>query len=148
MFLAKLMNMQQALANNLNGGYAALLTVIVLSISGLVLTVAFLNVSLSIAKTSFSVEQSEKAKVLAYACAEKALNNIKLDALYGGSEEISLGSGNCNIFPVTAQADVYTINLTGNLSDYIWKNEIIAQRVASGSEASLLINSWKNVKDF
>ena len=101
-------------------------------------------------RASFALEQEYKAQALARACANVALEKIRLNANYGGNESITFATDSCNILSISKNQNIYTINTRGIVSSVFRKNKIIVTRVEDPGTlvVSMTIQSWQEVADF
>ncbi len=95
-------------------GFITLVTVIIISLVTLSVTFTNLLLSISALQTSNSNEQSHKALSIADACVYTALNQIRLNSSFTGSNVVSLGEGSCN-YAVTDVAGVSGSTGGGNV---------------------------------
>jgi hypothetical protein len=91
-------------------GYVLLLSVLIMSAVGAAVTVSLLLLGLAASRTSFASARSSQARTLADACAEEALEQLRLSSSYLGSGNLTLGAGNCT-YSVT-DAGVGSRNIT------------------------------------
>lgn len=84
-------------------GYILLISVIIVGAIATSVAVALLFLSAADSKNAISHQQSEQAKATANACAEEALEQIRTDKNFTGTNSIALNNGLCT----------YTIANTG-----------------------------------
>jgi len=81
-------------------GYILLLSVLIIGVVAVAITVSVLLLGLNSSRSAYSFNRSGEARALVNTCAEEALEQIRLNSNYSGSQTINLGSGNCT-FTVT-----------------------------------------------
>ena len=81
-------------------GFSTLFIVIILGSFVLGLAFLFSNTNISILKSSLNFENSAKSRALANSCAEFALEKIKIDNNYAGTDFLVIESSECS-FTVT-----------------------------------------------
>jgi hypothetical protein len=124
--------------------YILLISVLILGAISLVIASALLLLGISGTKTVISLEQGAKARYLANACAEEALEQIRSSTTYVGVVNLTYSEGTCS----------YTVTNTGGST-----REIRVISTAYSNTQRLLINlsslspqltvsSWKEVADF
>jgi hypothetical protein len=111
---------------------------------GVVIAVALLAAGITASKTSFVWEQSNQAKGLALACAEEAMQIIRDQSSFEGSNNLTLGKGSCSYTVVRPGGEIREVTATGAVGTIIRKIEINATRTG----AQTFINSWQEVADF
>lgn len=89
--------MQQHQNDNHNNqqGVIVLLTVVIVCAITTAIAVSLLLLGIGSAKTSFTLVQSQQAKSLANACAELALNGLRLSETYTWPGVQTIGAGTC-----------------------------------------------------
>lgn len=125
-------------------GYLTLVSVLVVGAVGVSIAVSILLLSTGAIQTSYTTTQSEQALGLAEACAEQALQSLRLDVDYAGSESISLGQGSCEILAIGGSGySDRTVKTTGTVDAITKKIEIEVAEVAS----PLVLTSWQELAD-
>lgn len=126
-------------------GYVTLLAVLIVGVIGVSIGVSLVLVGIGVSQTGFALEQSKEARALADACAEKALNALRLDPDYGGNEIFTLGNGNCSILPViSAGRNKRTIQTVGAVGTIVRKVKVEVGQMSP----QIGLNSWQEVSDF
>ena len=126
-------------------GVITLLAVLVVGAIGMAVSVSALLASINEAKTGVSETESAKARGIANACAERALNALRSNLNYLGNETLSLGDGSCAILPVLNPGTPSpTINVQGTVGSASRKIQILI----SSTQPSIQLASWKEVGDF
>lgn len=78
-----------------NQGFIILMATVVISAIGVAIATSLLLLGIGSSRSSLILEQSAQAKSLANACAEYALNQLRLDENYAGNETVSISGQNC-----------------------------------------------------
>lgn len=129
--------------SNVQRGYIALITVLVVGAVGVTVAVSVILLGLGSSRTSFAFEQSNQAKALANACAEEALQKIRDSMPFEGSGSLTLGQGTC-IYIVTKQTGQNrTVTASGTVGTIIRKVHITLDKITP----SINITSWQEVED-
>ncbi len=143
---------QLALINKIksSGGYVALISVIIVSTVGAIVVISLLNISMSLGLSSQILDEGYSARALSLACANVALEKVRLDSSYVGDENIDFVEGNCSIWPVLENTGVYTLNVSGMVGSVTKKSDIrvLRDEDPDTSMVSLDIQSWQDVADF
>ncbi|MEX0917611.1 MAG: hypothetical protein WDZ93_00465 [Candidatus Paceibacterota bacterium] len=127
-----------------NGGYVTLLSVLVVGAVGVTIATSLLLLGLGASRSSFAVEQSDQAKALANACAEEAMQQIRDSMPFTGSNDLSLGQGDCS-YTVTSQGGQdRTVTATGEVGTVVRKVKIIIDQI----NPTIQVVSWQEVADF
>lgn len=87
-----------------NGGYIALITVIILSAIMLVMAASISSSTYLGRSDELSFEFKDTAYFLAYSCFDRAILNLTTDDSYAGNEAISIDGYQCTIGPVQSGA--------------------------------------------
>ena len=112
---------QPAYATN---GYVILLSTLVVAAVSLTVVVALTLLSTDTHRTSLALLQSNQAKALANACAEQALEEIRQDDAYVGTDNLSLGQGTCTFVVTDLGGESRNIQASGTVSTVIRRVEI------------------------
>lgn len=130
--------------NKTQRGYIALISVLIIGAVGMAITVSLLVLGIGNARTSFALVQSSQAKALAGACAEEALQEIRDNTAYTGSQTSSIGQGLCT-YTVTDQGQQNRrVEASGSVDATIRKIEINITNINPAIE----IDSWEEVDSF
>lgn len=125
-------------------GYVLLLSMILISIVGVVIGTTLLLIGVNSTKRSILQEESSIARVLADACAEYALDQLRQNYSYAGNESLNFTTGNCDILPVLQNGLVRTLQTRGMV-------DTASRQVAveiTGNSPQLTLGSWQEVADF
>ena len=121
-----------------DSGFVALITAIILSFI-LIITTATLNQTSFLARGMLlASEYKERSAALAEACVDVARLKLVNNASYGGNETISIGSGDCDIRPITA-------NIIETRAEY---QKAFTNLKVVVSSSSLSVISWDELVSF
>jgi len=135
---------QQPCDKNYQKGYIALITVLVIGAVGIAIATSLLLLGLGLSRTSFAIEQSNQAMALANACAEEALQQIRDATPFEGTNNLTLGQGNCT-YTVTKQlGQNRTITASGTVGTVTRKVKITLDKITP----SINITNWQELADF
>ncbi len=127
-----------------NRGYIALLSVIVVGAIGTAVMLSIMLIGISTSKTDFAVQQSGSAKVLASSCGEEALQKILETGTTSSTANLIIGSGTCSYVITSQNGQNITINATGITGTLSSKVKI----VVSTTTPAIILSSWQEVGDF
>ncbi len=127
-----------------DGGYIALISVLVVGAIGVAVATTLILLGLSSSKTSFSYEQSAKAKSLASTCAEEALEQIRSLSSFSGSGGLSLGVGACSYNVTIGGGESRIIDASGTVGNVVRKVKVLVAII----NPAIVISSWQEVADF
>lgn len=93
-------------------GYVMLISMIIIGAVGTSVITSSLLLGTGYSKTSIALEQSQKARMLANSCTEKALGEVWLLDSYEGSASLNFSEGSCE-YSVSGLGEIKTINSEG-----------------------------------
>lgn len=125
-------------------GYAALLGVLVIGAVTALATVSILLSGMQSSRTSFAFQQSAQAQSLADACAEEALQVIRDEVSYIGSDSLSFETGSCNYTVSFRNGQNRAITAEGFVGSMVRKIEIKISQI----NPEITVDSWQEVADF
>lgn len=125
-------------------GYVMLVSVLVVGAIGVAVSVSLLLLGLSASRTSFSLEQSNQAKSLANACAEKALQQIRDLTSFSGTDVLNLGQGSCTYTVTAGSEENRTIEAYGSIDTILRRVKITIDQI----NPIVNIVSWQEVSEF
>lgn len=145
MILARhFMQVQHCDNHNMNKGFITLISVLIVGSVGMAIAISLLLLGLDSSRTSFAIEQSNQAKMLANACAEEALEQIRDSTSYTGNGNLSLGQGAC-VYTVTSQGGQNrTITASGTVGTTLRKVQVIINTI----NPLIGVVSWQELSDF
>lgn len=121
-------------------GYVMLVSMLVISAIGLSTVVSLVLLGVGSSRTSASLEQSNKAKATANACAESALQQIWNWDSYVGSSNLVLESGTCS-YVVDGAVTPKVIQVSGVAGSVVRRISITIDQL----HPYLHIDSWKEI---
>ncbi len=121
-------------------GFSTLFIVIILGSMVLALAIAFASSSVFVLRSSVNFEKSAKARAVANACAESALEHIKLDNMHSGENVILIDSYECTYHIIHQGDEKRSIEVSGNVDRVIRRI-----RIETSSFNPLVISFWKEV---
>lgn len=124
-------------------GYVTIISVIIIGAIAASVAVSLLTGGIDAAKNSLSVTRLAQARVLADACAEEALQNIR-DTSYIGTFNLSFPAGTCSSTVVSLGSPNFIITALGSSTDAIKKVRITINQLTP----KITISSWSEVSDF
>ena len=130
---------------NREGGYIALISVII--ILALVVLIASSAILLSISESNMGLQENQawESFYLATACAEDALIKLKDNLNYEGNETLTFDNGTCTIEPIEgAGNEGRVIKVFSNAYNQVRKIKIEINKMTPNTE----IKSWQQVVDF
>ena len=126
-------------------GFIALLAVLFLAAIGTGAGISLLILGLTSSQSSFSFESSFRARMLANACAEEALERLRESIYYTGNEVINFSLGSCQIMTISGTGNLNrTVQTTGSFGTVVRKVKVITTRI----HPQILVTSWQEVADF
>lgn len=125
-------------------GYVIIISVLIVGTVGLVITVVLALLSNDFYRTSFSLEQSNQSKALSNSCVETALQVVRNDNYYFGTDTVSLGQGTCDYLVIDTGGETREIQSTGTVGNIVRKVRVTVSEI----NPEILINSWQEVADF
>lgn len=124
-----------------DGGYVALLTVLVVGAATTVMALALLTIGADSQRSGLVTQQSAQARQLANACAEEALQQINDAVGYTGTGNLTLGAGSCTYTVTNTGSTTRTISASGTVNTVVRKLAVYATISAS----SISVTSWQDV---
>jgi hypothetical protein len=128
----------------MNKAFITLASVIIVSAIGLAIVVSFILLGISSLRTSFAIEQSNQARMLANTCAEQALEQIKSFPSFEGTAGLTLGQGNCTYTIANLGEENRSITASGSVGAIIRKVKITISDIVP----QIIVVSWQEVGDF
>ncbi len=126
-------------------GFAAIVSVMIVGGIGVAVSVGLLLLGVSSMKTSESMENSAKARYIADACGEYALESLRKNHQYGGSEQLNFDYGTCEIKPIiSVGGDQRTVQVESNVGTVKRRIQINVVVLSPVME----YDSWSEVSDF
>ena len=124
-------------------GFITLLSVLIVAAISTMVAVSLLLLGLASSRTSLALEQSKQAQVLADACAEEALQQIRDSTPFAGSANLLLGQGSCDYTVTNTGGQNRTITAIATVGTIVRKLSISLDAI----NPSINITSWQEVAD-
>lgn len=124
-------------------GFITLVSVLLVGAVGLSIALSTVLLGVGASRTNFAIEQSGKAKALANACAEEALEKIRESTPFTGSGNLSLGGGTCS-YTVTSTGDTTrSVASSGTIGTITRKVNITVTQI----NPEIIVNPWVEAAD-
>ncbi len=114
------------------------MSVLVMGAIGVSVGLSLILLGIDAGRSNSALADSLRARGLADACAEHALNALRLSSSYAGDETIAFSLGTCSILPVQGAGAEKTIRVSGASGGATRKIEI----VTSALQPNISIESW------
>lgn len=135
---------QQHLDKKVKRGFTTITSVIILMVASVLIITSTIVISGDSFKSSYTSLSAIEAKGLAHSCAEIAINKLKLDNAYSGSESLSLNGESCNIAAITGTGNTNReINTYSTVRNVTRKVNVKIDTV----NPTTIITSWDEVPD-
>lgn len=121
-------------------GFSTLFIVIILGSVALSLAIAVSTSSMWSVQGSINTKQNNQARSLVTACAEIALEMLREDNGFVGSNTVTLDGNDCEYIVANTGGDTRSIVVTGVVKSITQKLEI-----QTGSFNPLSVTSWKEI---
>lgn len=131
-------------AKNQQSGYIILMSILIVSAVGLVIATTYILLGISVSNSSFSFEQSMHARILADSCVEEALQELRENEDYTGSDGLTQGQGSCTYTVTNEGGDLRKIEAVGTVGT-------VTRRVkveTDGFEPVINISTWEELGEF
>jgi len=127
-----------------NGGFAALLTVLVVSAAVLIISYSASMLGLGELDMGYTAQRGEEAFYVADGCAEEVLGRMRKDANYGvgaGTVNLTVSNGSCTMNITDLGSNQRLVVVAGTVDSYTKK--IIATTTVNVSAHSVLLDGWE-----
>lgn len=125
-------------------GFVTLLFVLVVFAVGIAVSSSLLLMGVASSRNSFALNQSDQAKALADACAERGLEAVRDDNSYTGTINLDLGQGSCSYTISNTGGSNRTVIAIGTVSTIVRKVRVIINQITP----QINVSSWQEVADF
>lgn len=122
-------------------GYIALLAVLVVGAAAAAIGVTLLTTGIDSQRSGIIEQQSKQARSLAVACAEEAMQQIHDNTAFAGSNNLTMGQGNCTYFVTVTSSTASTVTTSGTVGNVVKKIRVY---VTIGT-SSISITSWQEI---
>ncbi len=119
--------------------FVSLLVVILTGAIGVAIVVSVLGLGIGAARDGLAGEQSGKAKELAVACVEHALEYVRSSTAYLGNDNLSLGSGSCTYAVTDLGGESRQVIATGTVGTVVRKLTVVIAAI----NPTIIISSWQ-----
>lgn len=126
-------------------GVITLISTLIVGAIGLVLSLTILTLSVDASRTSTILEQSQQADAYGHACAEYALNQLRLNVSYAGNEILSFTQGSCQVRPLLGSGNTNRTIQTIGISGTITKRGVV---VVNTRIPTISLASWRDIGSF
>ncbi|MFZ4631709.1 MAG: hypothetical protein ACOYL8_00705 [Patescibacteria group bacterium] len=124
-------------------GYITLISVIIIGAVIFSIVLFMLTSGIDATKSSLIYTNSFRAKFLADACAEEALQQVRDNTSFTGSNTITLSGGTCFYSVTNTGASTRTIDATSTILSDTKKVRIFISAISP----KIIISSWSDVAD-
>lgn len=124
-------------------GFSTLLIVVIAGSSALALVLWISTSSLWAVRSSADADASHRARALANACAEVALEMVREQTGFSGGGGFSIGNDRCEYEVSSAGGNRRIVRATGFAAEHVQKVEVVT--IAFNP---LTVESWREVGDF
>lgn len=125
-------------------GYITLVSVLIIGFVGVAVVVSVLLFGLSASQNSFAFNRSVQAQMLAEACIEEALQQVRTSASFSGTGNVAMDAGSCSYTVVDQGGESRAITAVGNVGAAVRKVKVIIDSI----NPQINIVSWQEVADF
>lgn len=132
------------LLNN-RDGYFTLLAVLVAGMIVAVLAFTLVTLSSSASDSSFTIVQSEQARALASACAEKGIEKLMASSSFIGVNIFSLGQGMCSYGISVSSGTVRLIAASGTVAMVTRRVNVLVDTATFTGGKDVSPSSWQEV---
>ena len=129
---------------NKKKGFVTLISVLIMGAIAISITLSLLLLGLSSSRTSFALQIGIKAKYLANACAEEALQQIRDNPTFIGFDSISINGEKCFFEVKNLGGENRSIASYSKIGTIIKKIQVIIDKI----NPQINIVSWQEVADF
>ncbi|HSW65628.1 MAG TPA: hypothetical protein VLI54_00625 [Bacillota bacterium] len=126
------------------GGYVALMTVLIVGAAAAAVSTVLLVVGADSARYTLGEQQSRQARSLALACGQEALQVLHDNVAFTGTDvPLTLGQGNCTYTVTVADGTNRIISAVGTVGSQIRK----VQATATIGATTMTVSSWRDAGD-
>lgn len=138
------MSNDQLKLNNKKSGIVTLLGVLLIGGVGTVVSLSLLLQGMASSQTGYTIEQMHQANALVNACSEEALERVREEMPFSGSDEVILNTGKCEYTVVNNGGDNRTVTATSTVESMSRKIIITLDKI----DPQINVTSWLEVNDF
>ncbi len=134
--------LDKKLNNKQKRGFVTLVSVIIISVVGLLVVYSSLSINIENIVAISSIEKGKQSKALAESCAEIALNELKISDTYIGNETRNLSFGDCVIGTISGSGNTNrSFQVSSDKEGYYFRIDITIQTI----NPDMVIQSWNEV---
>lgn len=130
--------------NKNNSGFAVLIGVLIVGAFGLAVALYLILSGLYSYQNSYLLEQSARAKTLANACVESALNHIQLCSITSGAGSVQIDGQICSYEIIINSEQGRIIQSTATVGSVVRKVKVVVSQI----DPLAIVDSWQEVSDF
>ena len=127
-----------------NSGFAVLIGVLIVGAFGVSVALYLILSGLYSYQNSYLLEQSARAKTLANACVESALNHIQLCSILSGLGSVQIDGQTCSYEIIINSDQARTIQASATVGSVVRKVKVVVSQV----DPVNVVDSWQEVSDF
>lgn len=131
-------------STNNNSGFAVLIGVLIVGAFGVAVALYLILSGLYSYQNSFLREESARAKTLANACAESALNHIQLCSIINGVGSVQIDGDTCSYEIIINSEQGRTIQSSATIGSVVRKVKVVVSQISP----VIVVDSWQEVADF
>jgi hypothetical protein len=122
-------------------GYIALISVMIIGAASLAIATALLITGVDAQQENLARQQMIQARQAASGCAEEALQQIRDNTAFTGSNSLTLGSATCSYTVTNTGASTRTVIASSTIGSVVRK----VQAYVTINVSSLSISAWTDV---
>lgn len=127
-----------------NSGFAVLIGVLIVGAFGVAVALYLILSGLYSYQNSFLLEQSARAKTLANACAESALNHVQLCSIINGAGSVQIDGDTCNYEIIINSEQGRVIQSSATIGSVVRRVKVAVSQIAP----VIVVDSWQEVSNF
>lgn len=123
-------------------GYITLVSILIVSSVGLIVVFSSLSINIENIISISSIQNGKQSKALAEACAEIALNELKISTSYTGNQVRNLSFGTCTVGTISGTGNTNrSFQVSSSQDGYYFRINITVGTV----NPNIIIQSWDEV---
>lgn len=120
--------------------FITLIGVLILGAVGVAIASSLLLFGIGTSRSAFAAEQSVQAQALANACAETALDTIRVTPAYTGTTPLTFGPGTCSATVTNTGGTTRLVVASGTVDTVVRRVSLVVATVAP-----ITLTSWQEV---
>lgn len=125
-------------------GFVILINVLAVAIVGSTIVISLLWLAIGSSSNHVTLLNSMQTRNLANACVEVALQEIRNNTSYSGSDVVSINDIECSYTVTILPASAREITASSTYNNVVKKIKVLASQV----DPAIIISSWQEVADF